>query len=176
MQKIDICLIGDVSVGKSSLVASLNKQNTQTQPTIGVEVDFYVVGNIKLRFWDTTGQVEFRDFIGSYYKKSDILMIVVSYDRLDRFAYWYDTAKYYTPDKPIILCINKVDLCPNKGFDLPEYVKEFDVDAIFTTSIYIRQRTLKQCIDTILRLKPAVRPVQIENPQPVSRYECCIIV
>ena len=176
MQKIDICVIGDVYVGKSSLVASLKKQNTNTQPTIGVEVDFYVIGNVKLRFWDTSGQQEFREFIGSYYKKSDVVMIVVSYDRIDRFQYWYDTVKHYVPDKPIILCINKVDLCPNKTFDLAGCVKGFDVYRVFLTSMYIRDKTLKQCINTILSLKPDVAPVHIENPQPVSSLNCCIIV
>ena len=176
MQKIDICVIGDVYVGKSSLVASLKKQNTNTQPTIGVEVDFYVIGNVKLRFWDTSGHKEFRDFIGSYYKKSDVVMIVVSYDRLDRFEYWYNTVKHHVPDKPILLCINKVDLCPNKWSKLSSCVNEFDVDHVFLTSMYIRDKTLKQCIKTILSLKPSVRPVHIENPQPVSSLHCCIIV
>ena len=176
MQKIDICVVGDVSVGKSSLIASLKKQNNNIPPTIGVEVDFYKYGAYKLCFWDTSGQSDFRDFIGSYYKKANIIIVVVSIKDIIRAEYWYNTVISIVPDTPIILCINKIDLYVNKIVNIPNYVKKMSFDHVFLTSMYIREKTFKQCLDTLITYAPSHPPVSISKPKVEESINCCTII
>jgi len=176
MQKIDICVVGDVSVGKSSLIASLKKQKNSIPPTIGVEVDFYKYGTYKLCFWDTSGQSDFRDFIGSYYKKANVIVVVVSIKDIRRAQYWYDTVMSIVPDTPIILCINKIDLYVNKIVHVPVFVKNIPFAHIFLTSMYIREKTLTQCLDTLITYAPVHPPVSISKPKVEESINCCTII
>ena len=173
MQKIDITIVGDVYVGKSSLVAGIKKQKQITSTTIGVEVDFLTYKNTKLCFWDTSGQTDFRQFISSYYKKANVIVIVVTYDQIHRFTYWYDTIKTHTPDKPIILCINKIDRYGG-DFVVPDYVKDFDCARVYLTSMYIREKGLSQAFDYFLSLGGS--SVCLEDVPAEVSTDCCIIV
>ncbi|KAF9608252.1 hypothetical protein IFM89_008537 [Coptis chinensis] len=67
-------LIGDSSVGKSSLLLSFisNSVDDNLSPTIGVDFKIklltVVEKKLKLTIWDTAGQERFRTLTSSYYR------------------------------------------------------------------------------------------------------------
>lgn len=86
-----VVLIGDKSVGKTSLVRRLidNHFSLMTESTIGTQFCSKVVTvcsgealvEIKLQIWDTAGEEKFRSVTPLYYKNSAAVLIV--YDVTD---------------------------------------------------------------------------------------------
>ena len=79
-----IIIIGDQSVGKTSLMVKFadNQYRADYKPTIGI--DFKVkkikIGDIviKLQVWDTAGQERFRTISQTYYQRAD--GVILAYD------------------------------------------------------------------------------------------------
>ena len=69
-----IMLIGDSSVGKSTLINKLLKQESSEKSTIGFDlrnVNIKVKDKIcKLEIWDTCGQENYRSLMLKFYKNS----------------------------------------------------------------------------------------------------------
>jgi small GTP-binding protein domain len=69
-----IILLGDSSVGKTSILLrfSENTYNSDFHSTIGVDfrvsLQHYNDKLIKLQLWDTAGQERFRNIVSSYYR------------------------------------------------------------------------------------------------------------
>lgn len=89
-----VVIIGNSSVGKSSLLRRFADDSFQESylATIGVDFRFkYLVflgrsitvnGDIvKLQIWDTAGQERFRTITGAYYKGAHAIMIVYDITR-----------------------------------------------------------------------------------------------
>jgi len=111
-------LIGDSTVGKSSLLRyfTIGQFSEISDPTVGV--DFYArliqVRNgtrIKLQLWDTAGQERFRSITKSYYRNS--VGAIVAYDitsreSFERIPNWISEAKRliepYSPTFLIVAC------------------------------------------------------------------------
>ncbi|MBA0588002.1 hypothetical protein Gorai_001121 [Gossypium raimondii] len=77
-----ILLIGDSSVGKSSMLLSFISASAEDlAPTIGVDfkVKLLSVGGkrLKLTIWDTAGQEKFRTLTSSYYRGSQGIILVL---------------------------------------------------------------------------------------------------
>lgn len=79
---LKIILVGDMSVGKSSLLYWLLKQEPLNEgfPTVGVEVGsrsfFLRNSNVHVQFWDTAGQERFRSVCHQHYKGADAAILV----------------------------------------------------------------------------------------------------
>ena len=79
MSRQKIILIGNVAVGKTSIINSLlgQKFNDEYEPSIGV--DFfsktmkYKGKNIKLQIWDSAGQERFKSLIPNYIRGSSLI-------------------------------------------------------------------------------------------------------
>lgn len=124
----DICvktiLIGDSSVGKSSLLYRYtdNDWNPYYIATIGVDfkvLTFERAGKVvKLQLWDTAGQERFRSITQSYYKGANSVLLV--FDVADRESYenvrgWLrDIRTFGTDGVPVVLIGNKADLPADK--------------------------------------------------------------
>ena len=117
-----IILIGDVSVGKSSIVLKYinnsNNLNNYHNPTIGV--DFYSkILNIsdkrlKLHIWDTAGQEKYRSLAKSFYQNAKGVIAIYDITRKESFNnldYWLKDVKSVLGNDIIILIVgNKLDL------------------------------------------------------------------
>ena len=115
-----ILLIGNISVGKSSIFTkfTVNKYSELNRPTIGVDFKINTLkvdGNkhVKLQIWDTSGQDRFRSVISSYYRGSHGIIIV--FDITDRQSFddiqtWITQIYRYSKNANIILVGNKIDL------------------------------------------------------------------
>ncbi|KAF9594179.1 hypothetical protein IFM89_028836 [Coptis chinensis] len=116
-----ILLIGDSSVGKSSLLLSFisNSVDDNLSPTIGVDfkIKLLTVGEkkLKLTIWDTAGQERFRTLTSSYYRGAQGIILVYDVTRRETFTnlsdIWAREVELYStnPDCIKMLVGNKVD-------------------------------------------------------------------
>jgi small GTP-binding protein len=121
-EKIQIIIIGESQVGKTSILYQYtqNKFSTQYLATVGVEyfVKEELINNkhIRVKIWDTAGQEQYKSITKSFYKNSDGIVIV--YDVHDKKSFekvqdWVQSLNEYTDSSktiPVILVGNKIDL------------------------------------------------------------------
>lgn len=80
--RFKIVILGDVNVGKSSIIARFvdNKFKGDYEPSIGVDFASkslkYKDKMIKLQIWDTAGQEKYKSLIPSYIRGSNIILVV----------------------------------------------------------------------------------------------------
>lgn len=115
-----ILLIGDSSVGKTSLLLRYidDTYRGEFQATIGV--DFKVSTKsingklLKLQLWDTAGQDRFKNIVSTYYRGAQGIFIV--FDVTNRTSFnnvskWYQESANFLPESTIrILVGNKSDM------------------------------------------------------------------
>ena len=117
-----ISVIGDVAVGKSSIIQRLTKEgekfNENYKATIGFDIFKYKckVKNIiiNLNIWDTCGLVDFSASTPSLFKNAALAIIVYSIDNKESFEHlenWINKLKDNSkPDILIFIVGNKNDL------------------------------------------------------------------
>mmetsp|Transcript_42793 Transcript_42793/g.50174 ORF Transcript_42793/g.50174 Transcript_42793/m.50174 type:complete len:125 (+) Transcript_42793:3-377(+) len=101
--RIKIILIGDVAVGKTSLLYRLTYGYDETiRPTTGYEYfnKFYLFGDeiAQVHFWDTAGQDKFKSIVTNYYRKASGAVMV--FDITNRASFeslkdWYKELKKF---------------------------------------------------------------------------------
>nr|AFZ78867.1 Ras-related protein [Coptotermes formosanus] len=117
---IKLILIGDSSVGKTSLIMRYidDKFSPNNLSTIGVdfktkylEIDGH---QVKVQVWDTAGQEQFRAITRAYYRNSNGILIVFDLTNRETFnqvKVWLQSIHDVSVDAvDVILCGNKVDL------------------------------------------------------------------
>jgi len=118
-----ITIIGDGSVGKTSLIEKFTQGSFQKEyiKTIGAqfsEYDAEISGDaIRLLFWDIAGQDDFLFLRPSFYRESRAAIIIYSLEDNDlgrrsfeHITDWHEDIKKYCGDIPIVVFANKVDL------------------------------------------------------------------
>ncbi|KJH49950.1 Ras family protein, partial [Dictyocaulus viviparus] len=115
-----LLIIGDSSVGKSSLLLRFtdNNFNESYAPTIGVDykVRTMVVDDktIKLQIWDTAGQERFRTIASSYYRGVQGILIVYDITNENTFQnipHWLKNVERFGCENVAKLLIgNKCDM------------------------------------------------------------------
>ncbi|KAN0064589.1 hypothetical protein ACQY0O_002217 [Thecaphora frezii] len=122
-------LIGDSSVGKSSLLVRLTDDRflTDPDPTIGVEFGSHLIQldngeTVKVQVWDTAGSESFRSITRSYYRGAAGALLV--YDITHRPSFlnaktWLDDVRSHAEERvTVVLVGNMSDLVeddPNEG-------------------------------------------------------------
>ncbi|CAN1275983.1 Ras-related protein RABC2a [Linum perenne] len=115
-------LIGDSSVGKSSLLVSFISTTSvedDLAPTIGVDFkikQLTVAGKrLKLTIWDTAGQERFRTLTSSYYRNAQGIILVYDVTRRVTFTnlsdVWAKEVELYRTNQDCVKMLvgNKVD-------------------------------------------------------------------
>lgn len=120
MEKYKIVFLGDLGVGKTSIINQfINNTFDEThQPTIGIDFLSKTIylddRTIRLQLWDTAGQERFRALIPSYIRDCSAAVIIYdvtsveSFQNLDKWV--DDVQKERGPDAVIIIVGNKTDL------------------------------------------------------------------
>jgi len=147
MKSFKIVVVGDTSVGKSSLIHRFINRNELSTPnsTIGASFSSVIVNinneNIRLNIWDTAGQERYRSLVTMYYRDADYCFIVfdISNINTENIDYWIEesrrninklTTKY-------ILIGNKSDLKANSLMidSIIESIKtKYNIDLIETSA------------------------------------------
>jgi Ras-related protein Rab-8A len=117
-------VIGDSSVGKSSLLYRYTEQDWNPHYIATIGVDFKVMtferqGKIiKLQLWDTAGQDRFRTIVHTYYRGAHAVMLVFAIDDRDSFENlqeWLgDVHRFGSQGVPVVLVGNKADCAPEQ--------------------------------------------------------------
>ncbi|UCC19575.1 MAG: GTP-binding protein [Promethearchaeota archaeon] len=123
-----ITVIGDGSVGKTSLITKFTKGGFQKEyiKTIGAQFSIYdkeIDGDqIRLIFWDIAGQEDFNFLRPSFYRESRAAIIVYSLEENDlgkrsfkNITNWHEDIKKFCGEIPITIFANKVDLIDEKN-------------------------------------------------------------
>jgi len=117
-----IVLLGDVSVGKTSIASRYckNSFNEHHINTIGgaYQQQKVVLNNgamIKLHIWDTSGQERFRAMTNLYYRDAQVAILTYDIKNEASFTsieFWIQELKYKVENENMILCLvgNKCDV------------------------------------------------------------------
>ena len=120
--EIKICLLGDVSVGKTSIASRFckNSFNENYINTIGgaYQQQNIVLNNgakIKLHIWDTSGQDRFRSMTNLYYRDAQVAILtydVTNDQSLESLNYWLNELNDKVEIDNMLLCLagNKNDV------------------------------------------------------------------
>jgi Ras-related protein Rab-1A len=116
-----VLLIGDVGIGKTSLILRYidNIFNDQGENTITADMKEKTLSlsgkDVKLQIWDTAGQERFRTITSSYYRGANGIMVV--YDSTNRETFesvsrlWMEELqRYATEDCSKLIVATKIDL------------------------------------------------------------------
>ncbi|EJT98185.1 ras-domain-containing protein [Dacryopinax primogenitus] len=118
---LKILLIGDSSVGKSSLLLRFSDQSflSEEESSATIGVDFKVqrieVDGVKykLSIWDTAGQERFRTITSSYYRGAQGVILVYdvsSRESFDDLPRWFTELETYCgPSVAKVIVGNKID-------------------------------------------------------------------
>lgn len=93
-----IVFIGDVAVGKTSIINRFtdNEYREQYEPSVGVDFTSKSIKfqdkYIKLQLWDTAGQEKFKSLIPSYIRGASIVFLI--YDITSKI-YLYRSIEFY---------------------------------------------------------------------------------
>lgn len=135
-EALKIILLGDSSVGKTSLINSwLNETfEPETRPTIGTSNFFKTVelsdeSEVKISLWDTAGQEQYRTIAPLYIRGSKVAIIVTSSIDSQSFksiSFWIELiSATQVSDTKLILAINKIDLMDSAIDDLTDLIEEY---------------------------------------------------
>lgn len=117
-----ILVIGDAGIGKSALITRYidDNYNDNYYNTIGVDFRIKICDihdkKIKINIWDTAGQEKFKSLITSYYRNSDIIIMVFDLSNQMSFRhidYWYSEIEYFCKDMKVYLVGTKSDIGKN---------------------------------------------------------------
>ena len=132
--RIKITILGESSVGKSSLVSRYcrNKFPTEYKATLGADFTTKNIihdgKNVELVLWDIAGAtaIEIDQMSDFYLQGSNGCLLVfdlTSSKSLKRLSFWYEKAKRICTDVPIVVLGNKNDLV--------EFIEVSDYDIEF---------------------------------------------
>ena len=132
-----IVLIGDINVGKTSILSRFRYGSFESDymPTLGIDFFsknlFFEDKTIRLILWDTAGQERFRSLIPSYLKNADCIIIVFDITNKESFLSlnkWLTDAKNNTSENTIyVICGNKIDLKERRTVnenEINEYIEK----------------------------------------------------
>ena len=117
-----IVLLGDVSVGKTSIASRYckNSFNEHHINTIGgaYQQQKVVLSNgamVKLHIWDTSGQERFRAMTNLYYRDAQVAILtydITNESSFNSIEFWIQELKYKVENENMILCLvgNKCDV------------------------------------------------------------------
>ena len=121
-KSIKVILLGDSSVGKSSIIERLKSDsfNNNQSATISLEHHNLIIKinsfKVRMQIWDTAGQEKFDAIASTYYKSADVVIFVYSInirDSFDRVSQWskqVDENSSIDEQQIRILIGNKTDL------------------------------------------------------------------
>ncbi|AYV75191.1 MAG: hypothetical protein Terrestrivirus1_65 [Terrestrivirus sp.] len=139
-------IIGDIGVGKSSIVTRYfdNDFNPNRSVTIGPDFRIKTLDfdekKVKLQLWDTAGIEKFHSITSSFYRKARGIIIVYDVDdkqSFDNIQKWFDYIKEHAPyDAVRVLVGNKIDLNNNVvTYDMGLHVGNKNNMQFFETSV-----------------------------------------
>lgn len=188
-----ILLIGDSSVGKTSVLLRYIDGNFDPESRSTIGVDFKVatldIGgkNVKLQLWDTAGQETFRTIVSSYYRGAHGVIFVYDITAENTFnsvERWLSEATANLRQKvPMLLIANKVDLQDQRQIATErgaKFAEEHDMEflegsALLNTNIREAFERMAQSLVKATRVeaKPEVKKLSEGASIKKKQGGCC---
>ena len=185
---LSIILIGDPSVGKTSLMKRYKKttncrfiDNTFSENllnTLGVEL-FQKVVNIngifyQIKIWDTCGQERLRALTANYYRNADGIMLLFDLTQISTFNNLQDKVQ---DQLPLVIVGNKTDLIEHQETTdmIKNLSKKYEVE-IFKTSAKNGDESGKPFIrfaEEIIENKKTRRSIFVMKKEEEKKRKCC---
>jgi small GTP-binding protein len=143
--KSKVCLVGDKSVGKTSLVRRyvMNMFDEQYITTIGTRVSKKEIRvdmpeqnlhvQVDMMLWDIMGEKGFRELLkDAYFYGANGILAVADITRrrtLEDLDDWIDGVEPVIGKVPVLLVVNKIDLSPSAQFrdrDVAQFAKAYE--------------------------------------------------
>ena len=118
-----LLIIGDSSVGKTSILTRYTTGNFKEEYLATVGLDYFskqeLIKNktIQIKIWDTAGQERYKALTPAYFKNAEGVLVVYDVTAIDSFynlKFWINSIKTNMESKnikiPIVLMGNKIDL------------------------------------------------------------------
>lgn len=85
---LKLVLVGDVGVGKTSLIRRVffNEFSDDVESTVGASFVSRTFGDVRLDVWDTAGQERYQALLPMYVRNADVAWVVT--DRQRDLRYW----------------------------------------------------------------------------------------
>ena len=122
-EKYQILIIGDSTVGKTSILSMYTKGTFNQNYLATVGVDNFTkdekIDNktIRVKIWDTAGQEKYKSLTASYFRNTQGVIIVydvTNAETFDNLKYWIQSIKTNMESQmenlPIIIIGNKIDV------------------------------------------------------------------
>lgn len=146
---LKVLILGDGAVGKTSSIHRFieNKFSNTYAATIGVDILNTKVTTknneeLNINIWDLAGQAHFKSIRTKFYRGASAAILVFDVTNKKTFeniTSWISEAKQFvSPEIPMILVANKIDLDHLREVDKTEIHKEMDMKSnifsVFETS------------------------------------------
>ena len=118
-----LLIIGDSSVGKTSIISRYANGTFKEEYLATVGLDYYtkdeIIDNktIQIKLWDTAGQERFKALTQNYFRNAEGVLLVydvTSTESFDNLKYWISSIKDNMEKKnmhiPLIIIGNKIDM------------------------------------------------------------------
>jgi len=109
-----VVILGDASVGKTSLILSYMGKGVAKRPTVGIEIhNIQTQDDKNIVIWDLSGQGKFRTVLEPYLKGANLYILVFDLTRkktLDSLVEWAKIINEISGEAKVIIVGNKKDL------------------------------------------------------------------
>lgn len=185
-------VIGDAGVGKSTFCTRLTTGNFHRNYSSTIGIDFFIkfieIYNkvFKLQIWDTAGQEKFQSIISSYFRNSQLVIVMVDLNNpngLTNLNKWLDKIDdFCKPEVNIIMIGNKDDLEINIDFDkLNTILQERDIPYV---QISVKNNSNFDELIQIIHNKIYKLPlnyhefesIELKEEKKKKLFECCTIL
>jgi small GTP-binding protein len=121
-EKCQLLIIGDSTVGKTSLLFRYTEDKFSAQHLATVGIDFFTKDEVfngkvvRIKVWDTAGQERYKSLTGAFFKNAQGIILVYDVNNpetFDNLKYWLQSINLNLGDKTEIKKIimgNKIDL------------------------------------------------------------------
>jgi len=155
---VKIMLVGDCSVGKTSIMQAFCRphHHSTPRPTIGLDYAERTVSikgrDVRVQLWDTAGQERFQTLTPSFYRSAMGILLVFSV--IDKSSFnsvelWMRQINKYCSDVPVIILCNKIDVSAREVSDLQcKALEQRHGTKVINTSV-INNHNIADAISTI---------------------------
>mmetsp|Transcript_7880 Transcript_7880/g.9035 ORF Transcript_7880/g.9035 Transcript_7880/m.9035 type:complete len:240 (-) Transcript_7880:741-1460(-) len=130
LAKYKLVFLGDLSVGKTSIITRFMYDSFETAYVATIGIDFlsktmYLDDRtVRLQLWDTAGQERFRSLIPSYIRDSSVAVVVYDVTKRSTFlntSKWIEDVRSERGDDVVIMLVgNKTDMSDDRQVSVNE--------------------------------------------------------